>query len=92
MVGHGVDRRLMPGWEMVTCELTAYGARARKVWVNGTPSQVMYLVGPIALFPRYHDHQINHVFLFFSLLLYIFIDPSMFLYLAFSAMLLSLFF
>ena len=43
--GHGVESRLMPGWEMVTCELTAYGARAHKVWVNGTPSQVMYLVG-----------------------------------------------
>ena len=43
--GHDVESRLMPGWEMVACELTAYGARAHKVWVNGTPSQVMYLVG-----------------------------------------------
>ena len=32
----------MPGWEMVTCD----GARAHKMWVNGGPSQVIYLVGP----------------------------------------------
>ena len=44
--GHGVESRLMSGWEMVTCELTAYGAQAHDVWVNGTPSQVMYLLGP----------------------------------------------
>ena len=43
--GHGVENRLMPGWEMVTCELTTYGAAVHKVWVNGTPSQVMYHVG-----------------------------------------------
>ena len=44
-VGHGVESRLMSGWEMVSCELTTYGARAHKVWVNGTTSQVMYHVG-----------------------------------------------
>ena len=43
--GHVVESGLMPGWEMVTCESTAYGVRAHKVWVNGTPSQVMYLEG-----------------------------------------------
>ena len=84
--GHGVESRLMPGWEKVTCELTAYGARAHKVWVNGTRSQVMYLVG-CSVFSGYHDHQIDTSFFtylfiyyfFLSFVVYIFIDPSLFL-------------
>ena len=31
---HGVEHRLMPGWEIVTCELTVYGDQANKVWVT----------------------------------------------------------
>ena len=68
----------MSGWAMVTCELTAYGARAHNVWVNITPSQVMYLVGPgvISWLPPDKSCFIR---MFLSFVVYIFIDPSLFL-------------
>ena len=48
------------------------------VWVNGTPSQMLYLVGP-SVISWLHDYQINDVF--FLSFIYIFIYPSLFLFL-----------